>query len=558
LSLRAKIAGRKLAARCLATGLACILACTALAQDGDPLAALQHGSLIVWVVKPTKERKPDNHIIAYAAPEPGYHESTIEALGQSSSSFGHDAANYGVDAGSNTISAPSSPTAINARAPGDDVPAGVGYAEQTSGNYGQTAGSFGKNASDHGVTTGALGQSAGSVGQTSGSYGQTAGSFGDSLATVGQTKRTTLQPFRLPVRPAATTFEQDLQSAFRGLRVQYSDVYADDLQNYLATAAATQSSPDVLLGPATWTGWQKIERSFGVTLVPRADFVADGFGDDDGATPGYALIAGARHPDAARAFVLWASERSEDCERCEPGYIAGDMSADERAAAIVAMGAMEHVVQGNGVGSIADASMVSYSPKLGLLKTEAGNVATDATSAHVVHSTVNGTLAAVTLRISVSSNSQFGLSHPLVVLRKRGNTWRVLHISLNLPAIEAERARIALTGDTTPASRTEQTSGVLGVTLSAPVDNDTTQPTPELGWANGGGAGLQVIEWQSCGGSECSDSHLYFVPDDSERLRTQASAEFAAKNGKYRWRVWSIGKDGAMKLTTWRTFNVSQ
>jgi hypothetical protein len=44
------------------------------------------------------------------------------------------------------------------------------------------------------------------------------------------------------------------------------------------------------------------------------------------------------------------------------------------------------------------------------------------------------------------------------------------------------------------------------------------------------------------------------VEDRSPTLRTQVEAEFADANGRYRWRVWSVGSQGAVEISPWRTF----
>jgi hypothetical protein len=77
-------------------------------------------------------------------------------------------------------------------------------------------------------------------------------------------------------------------------------------------------------------------------------------------------------------------------------------------------------------------------------------------------------------------------------------------------------------------------------------------------WDNRGGAGLQVVEWQRGEGGAWSDGRLYLVEDRNPTLRTQVLAEFANANGRYRWRVWSVGARGALEISPWRTFRLIQ
>jgi hypothetical protein len=138
------------------------------------------------------------------------------------------------------------------------------------------------------------------------------------------------------------------------------------------------------------------------------------------------------------------------------------------------------------------------------------------------------------------------------VLRKsEDGNWRVLQVSLDLSPRE-QKAQGAQLMSTRPALA-EQKAGVLGVKLAAPLDGETRPPQPELWWDNGGGSGLQVIEWQRGPGS-----HLFLVPDQAARLQTRVTATFAKQPGTYRWRVWSVGVGGAMKISPWSTMKIAR
>jgi hypothetical protein len=176
----------------------------------------------------------------------------------------------------------------------------------------------------------------------------------------------------------------------------------------------------------------------------------------------------------------------------------------------------------------------------------------------VVKATQNGRLAAVSLRVVAASDKVFGLAHPLVVLRLGSDgQWKVLHVSLNLPAIDEEKARRALM-NTAPPADAEIRDGVKGVKLASPGEGETRPPMPRLVWDNGGGAGLQVVEWQRSAGDGWSDARLFLVGDQAARLQIDVTAEFAIFQARYRWRVWSVGAGGLMKISPWRTLNIAQ
>ncbi len=61
---------------------------------------------------------------------------------------------------------------------------------------------------------------------------------------------------------------------------------------------------------------------------------------------------------------------------------------------------------------------------------------------------MNGSLAAVALRVVVSSPGVFGVAHPLVVLRAgKDGQWKVLQMSLNLPQYEQANERAGVDGE---------------------------------------------------------------------------------------------------------------
>lgn len=554
---------KRSSAKWAVTAALCAVCVFARAQDPElNMDALENGTLIIWVIKPPLEKRPKSNVPQYKAADPGYHEATTGGLGQPSSSFGHDAASYGVDASSPTISAPSSPTAVNARAPGDVAPADSGYVEVTGNQLGQPSSTFGTNQSDHGQSAGSFGQNAGAAGQNAGGYGTDVGSFGDSLSTVAQPKKqqAVVSTFHLPMRgPSTNAFEQEIHAAFPSLKVLYADVYADELAGDLAAASNSRSAPDILIGALNGAGWRRMEGRYGAAMVRRADYVPDGVSSGE-VVPEYALAANATHPAAARAFILWASEVNGGCLQCGVATVAANLNAEEQKVATAASAAIGHLFAGEGAGTVADGSMAIFSPQLGsgVLKNDAGQTVNEGAKQTIVHVSVNGKLAAVTARVVVSSGGEYGVAHPLVVLRENAaSQWKVLHVSLNLPALEAERARQELTSDTSPPQRQERIDGVKGVTLTAPDNGDTREAQPSLGWDNHGGAGLQVVEWAACN-SDCLDTHLYFVPDNTDHLRTEVNAEFANAAGRYKWRVWSVGDDGAMAISSWRTFVVEQ
>lgn len=530
------------------------------ASAGDPLAPLRTGELVVWVVQPSGEPPLPTNSTAAAPPSapragspppppptatrPTYHEYDAGSYGQTAGSFGKDAGSYGVPSDSSTISAP---------------PSGTGYHEQTTGSFGQRSGGFGTTAGNYGEAAGDYGHTAGSFGVDEGRMGQTAGSFGNSLSTIAQAGQATssaqgkLSP---EARAQLRDLEQELGSAFPELHVQYASVDPGALQADLAEARGTKLCPDVLIAPRPGRWWLRIEREFAVAALQPASFYADGVTQETLPGTRMAILAHAPHRAAAQALAIWMSEAGSGCDGCA----LQNASRDAESAGLAAARAITRLLQGESLGDEADPAMAPLPPRIGslMLASTAGTLPADTpVRIDLMRASARGELAAVALRVIASSSNVFALSHSLIVLRRDGNgRWRVLHVGLNLPPREQQDELDALMNSVSVA--TERHGFPRGIGQASPPDGDTRQPQPELWWDNGGGATLQVVEWQTSGTGSWSDPCLYLAPDTGARLRTQVTARFASVPATYRWRVWSVGYRGEMTISPWRTFKVVQ
>ena len=543
-----------------------LLAC-AWAQDGAsgsaaPLTALRQGTLIVWFVS-VPVQTPQTGIEAVAALHNAtpldYQEQTAASLGQSASTYGQDAGSYGVDADSRSISTPSIAPDKNATT---ETPNGMGYRQQAASTFGQNAGGYGTASSNVGQPSSTLGQNAGGYGQSAGSYGTAASNIGTASSNFGAGNSVPAQggasaPVQQPVSsPEAEQARSRLREAFPDLQMKFVVVDADQLKQGLTSAQGTAEFPDVLLGtlPASW--WNGMDSEFGLAMLRPAAFYPNGVMDSAPGMEEIAILAHAQHMQAARALALWMSEPESGC----PGCVQAGLTGRSMAAAAIAKGAVERLVNGQPLGEVSDPEMATESSegvRRMLATMGSTRVEGDGVRVQVEDASVNGSLAAVALRVVVSSAGVFGVAHPLVVLRAgKDGRWKVLQMSLNLPQAEQTSERETLMV-TSPPSAAEQRAGVKGVSLATPQDGQTLTQMPELVWDNHGGAGLQVVEWQRGEGGSWSDARLYLVQDTNARLQTHVQAEFADKNGRYRWRVWSVGAEGDVKISAWRTFRLA-
>ncbi len=540
-------------------------------QDPEPLSALQNGPLVVWYLA-ASTRPPQSNLNAVAALHNAtplnYSQQTTGNFGQNASTFGQNAGSYGVDADSRTISTPSIPPDQNATTA---KPNGIGYQQKDLGNFGQNAAGYGTTASNYGQNGSTAGQNAGGYGQNSGSYGTAASNVGTNASDFGNTNgsgapaeaaNSAPSMQQQPLRNAqAEQVKEGLREAFPDLQMRFIAVDPDQLKARLMAARGSVDYPDVLLGtlPAAW--WSGMDTDFGLSMLQPAVFYPNGVTDNSEGEPEVAILMHAPHMQAARAFALWMSEPTSDC----PGCVQASLTGKQSAAATVAKTAMERLLNGDPLGDAADPDLVmdsSHSVRrmLAIMGSTSGNSApmNDGARVQVAEVSANGGLAAVALRVVVSSPGVFGVAHPLVVLRAgKDGQWKVLQMSLDLQQHEQSNVRQALMVSAPPTSA-EQSSGVKGIAQASPQDGQNVAQIPQLVWDNRGGAGLQVVEWQRGEGGAWSDGRLYLVEDRNPTLRTQVLAEFADANGRYRWRVWSVGAHGAVEISPWRTFRLIQ
>jgi hypothetical protein len=538
--------------RSLASAVVAALLGSALAQQPgvpDDLQALRHGSLTIWVVGPVRQKVviPSNYALNLPTPIT-YKEQTAGDFGQTASSYGQNAGSVGIPTDSPSIG-------VKQSVGGDDAPPvaadGSGYHEETAGSFGQPASSAGTNAGSYGQNAGSFGTAASNSGTNAGNYGQTSGSFGTGLSAIAK-------PVAAPPLPPSRLLglaQGVLKTYFPSLQTKFVDVPADELRPRL-NAADSAESPDVLLGalPANWDAGTR--RQYLLASVLPATAIADGLPPDPYASmrfsPEMSILLRSSHLREAKELALWLSEWGTDCVGC----VATRLTAKETDAAGVATGAISRLVRGEGLGDLADPAMAplpTQFTRLMLTTNDLGQADGGAARVETMHVSLNGRLAAVAVRVLVSQGRAYGVVHPLVLLRRNdAGAWKVLHVSLNLPPVDQQRAMDALR-ITSPNAEAERTAGVMGVKLAVPAEGDARPPQPELGWDNGGGAGLQIVEWQRAYQQGWSEARLFLVPDREPTLQTRVTATFADRDGRYRWRVWSVGNLGAMKISPWRT-----
>jgi hypothetical protein len=522
---------RRLLQAVLAAGLCAASSASAQTTDNAPVvSALPQGPLTVWIV--TQGTAADRARIAYQNAQkravafggaPGYNEQTVANFGTASSNVGQTAGSAGTTAGSFGTAS--------------------GNVGQTAGSYGQPSGNSGKNASDSG-------QTAGSYGQTVASFGQTAGSYGSSLNGAPLTPPA---PAREPTpderEVTSASFFHGMNVPFPRADVKYLSVMDLELKDKLAAAEGSKDYPDIVLGKPLPGWWD--QSGLGLAMLGTPSFLD--VADESSHSPIWlAIKAGilvrALHPVQARTFVEWLRDQN-GCGIC--GW-----TASHEALTNPAKAALEDVLNGNDLGSLADPEAAKFSAEM------ARRIALAPPTLDIINGLKfridvtgvdgNDQLGVVSLRAIASSPQAFGVLHALVVLRNNGAAgWKVLQISPNLAVGSMEGSW----GLLRPYTNTATAAKVVSISEAAPLDGDNRPPQPDLWWDNKGDAGLLCVEWQIKLGS-WTDSRMLLVPESRSHVQTRVKATFARTPGEYRWRVWSVGYGGTTALSPWRSLNI--
>jgi hypothetical protein len=520
-----------------------VCACRGQTEDLNASPLLHGEPLTVWVLRAGHAPKAPVGIAALVPPTPrlGFQEQTTGSFGQNASSAGQNAGSYGT-------------AASNVGTAASNVGQNAGNVGVAPSDTGQNAASYGTVASNYGTAASDLGTAASNVGTAASSYGHLASESGPNTAE--ERRAAAVGAGRNLVLDRVRALMQEVPEA----KVRYVELYLEEFKDRIDAANKTGDLPDVLIGSLPYTGeYRQLRERLFLPERVYAETASDNLGFVGQSTTqqksiwrqSFSVFLRAPHPRAARAFALLLAEGGL---RNALPLVPDDKLTPP---SLVAIDAMSRLLDGQPVGSAADPMLAEFSSRMARAQLMGGPAgADDPTPPRIepLAASINGGLAVVALRVSVSSQKSLELMHPLLVLRQAADgSWKVLQASLNLPMEQQhdEGERLMLT-----SPRAEEIeAGVKGVTLASPRDGDVGPVQPELWWDNLSGAGLQVVEWQIGYGEAWMDTHLYFLDDNASRLHTREVARFAIwPKAHYRWRVWSVGDKGETKISPWRTF----
>lgn len=169
----------------------------------------------------------------------------------------------------------------------------------------------------------------------------------------------------------------------------------------------------------------------------------------------------------------------------------------------------------------------------------------------------NSRLAFVLLAEVGQGEKVFGMAHSAVILRKLGNSWKVLLFLPNrsLPDIEGLLGNFDRLGlDEGPPE------AVPKVTLLAPADHARLEryPRSDIEWASvEPNPAAYVIESQfrQLRREYWSQSEIKVVSPIPNESSIRMEMPFGAGKQPHRWRVWAIDKSGIVSTSDWRVID---
>jgi hypothetical protein len=351
--------------------------------------------------------------------------------------------------------------------------------------------------------------------------------------------------------PQADRLESVFKDSFPGTRVEFKQLYDDELMDKLASAEGTAEYPDVVMGWSLPASWLTHPAEGRVTILGSRWAITEDSNPaymDPIDTADISISLRAPHPEAARAFVVWLSERRRSLR---PNQLTTIMKGDATVPAATAVRVVEDMLTSGAVED-RDPEEAEFSGAIARMRALGPAPPNLGFHADVLFAEANEHLALVTLRVIASSETAFGVVHPLVVLRRSPKgEWKVLQVTPNLEFEMQGRAVRWLDHYAAP-SKKQELKQVKGISQAAPLDGDSRQPKPELWWDNSGDGTLLIVEWQNSYGPRLSDSRMFFVNDSAFHLQTRITAEFANVPGTYQWRVWTVANSGVLTISPWR------
>jgi hypothetical protein len=275
----------------------------------------------------------------------------------------------------------------------------------------------------------------------------------------------------------------------------------------------------------------------------------------------WVIFKDTKHLDQAQTFVRWLIRA--------PGWQPRAKNISISTAAIqavqnAAIAALHDVMSGDqaGLESLLDKNAARSRPKPVDPNAQVSDV-------QPVLTFGNSRIAFVLLAVITTGDDFYEMTHRIFVFRNQGASWRILQMQTNvkLPAvesleslesIEANLELLRAFDDRIVTDRPEPSPPA--AMLVDPPDRATLPrfpDRPDIAWGSDASADADfIVESQFANtGDEAnwSESYLHFAEVSRGAQPFKQRAPFGVGMQPHRWRIWTLGRSGAVSLSPWRT-----
>lgn len=339
-----------------------------------------------------------------------------------------------------------------------------------------------------------------------------------------------------------------LKAEFPELRVSFRLVEPSKFVSELEAARSDGTLPDAVFVDNWGQGAPLIAQPRVVEMMGR-----DRFFPSRGWW--FAMLEG-KHADTATAFLHWLED---DPKWVDPRMSSvGMTSNDRKEAEFAAMASVTELARGDDNSPLMDPDATRFSTAH--WGTDCGRVA------DVAHPEVRFLFGNARLAYAAVSSEErssggrvecLGVMHSFLVLRKRGDEWKVL---LLMPSVSMEQA-VSLADQFDRLGMVPDLGAAPAVpNLLSPSDGEpqTRFPKQDISWQQDvPRPAAYAVESRagqpSSAESDFGSSIITFVKPGDYGDIVRMPEPFGVGMQPHRWRIWAIGKDGQLALSEWRT-----
>lgn len=291
-----------------------------------------------------------------------------------------------------------------------------------------------------------------------------------------------------------------------------------------------------------------------------ANIVWVAWGESRFATRGWWVIfKDTKHLAQAHAFVRWLNRAPGWQPRAKNNSISSEAIQTVQETSIAAL---HHMMSGDQAGL--EALLDKDAAPSRSVQTDPSTQVSDI---QPILTFGNSRIAFVLLAVVASGDNFYGMRHMVFILRKQGAGWRILYLAPDvqpntegapLQGIDANTLLLHTFDSHIISDRAEPPPPA--AVLVDPPDRAVLPRFPEppdIAWRSAAPADAAfIVESQFAGTDDeanWSESNLTFAEVSRAAQPFKERAPFGVGAQPHRWRIWTLGRSGAISLTPWRT-----